>query len=354
MMQEDNQESFKDKDSNDNVKHSQDDINAEDKGRIWVGIEDKIEKHYQKKYRQRAIFKVACVFFLVGVISFLLYNHSATINLSTDSDNVSIVPGSDKAILTLEDGRQIDLTTADENQLSGLGVDFVHMKDGECVYKISSQTNNDSPVGFNTISTPRGGQYRIILPDDSEVLLNASSSLRFSKNIAHESTRLVELTGEGFFKVKKSKERPFIVNTHAQQIRVLGTEFNVNTYNSDKVSTTLIEGSVRLNNKGVLKPGQQGVSIHPNEQPTIKFVEVGDYVDWVNKQFVFKDEKITDIMERLGRWYNFDVQFHHTANLNTTFNGELSRYTDVNDVLKLLSKTSTLKFDIKGNTIIIK
>lgn len=354
MMKEDNQDFFSKNDKSDFSYDSTDSsVSKEERGRLWNGIEKKIGNHYRKKYRQRVFFKVACSVLVIGIASFWYNTRYASKEIeSTVADNI-IFPGSDKAILTLEDGRKVDLTSNDEDELAHVGVKFGKSKDGQIVYKISAP-NDKIADGFNTITTPRGGQYRIILPDDSEVLLNASSSLRFSKNIHNQKVRNVELTGEGYFQVKKSKTIPFIVNTHGQQIRVLGTTFNVNAYSNSKVSTTLLEGIVQLNDRKILKPGEQGISSKKSDIPTVNKVEIGAHVDWVNKQFIFRDERITAIMERLGRWYDFDVKYNKSADLSTTFNGELSRYADVNDVLKLLSKTSNLEFEIKARVIYVK
>lgn len=352
-----NNSSFKDKSDLVNDTDLKNDINdslsARDKDRIWIGVEDKIGQYYQKKHSQYTMLRVACALLLFGVISFLIYTTNQNFTLTDQFNVVSIIPGSDRAILTLEDGRKIDLTSQDQDDLKSAGVDFVKTENGEIVYKISAALDK-SAKGFNTITTPRGGQYRIILPDDSEVLLNASSSLRFAKNINEQSVRIVELTGEGFFKVQNSDLKPFIVETHAQQIQVLGTVFNVNSYDKSNVYTTLLEGSVQLNKQSVLKPGQQGISAYISQKPIIKRVEVSDYVDWVNKQFVFRDESIKDIMIRLSRWYDFEVIYSSSVDQSITFNGELSRYADVNDILKSLSKTSSLKFEIKDKTIIVR
>lgn len=359
MIQNDNQDNFASKSKNDlvnktNLKNTVDDsISADDKDRIWIGVEDKIDLHYKKKHKQHLLLRVACMLVVLGVISFLVYNTNQKNIIDEPSNIATIVPGTDRAILTLEDGRQIDLTSKVQKDLQRAGVDFVKSENGEIIYKISAD-NNKSTKGFNTITTPRGGQYRIILPDNSEVLLNASSSLRFAKNINQQSVRVVELTGEGYFSVQKSASKPFVVKTHAQQIQVLGTVFNVNSYDKSIVYTTLLEGSVRLNNQSVLKPGQQGISAALAQRPTVKNVEVSDYVDWVNKQFVFRDESIKEIMNRLSRWYDFDVVYSSSADQSVTFNGELSRYAEVDDILKLLSKTSNLKFDIKDKTILVR
>lgn len=356
MIQKDNQENHSSKEGNRSVQNSdssdlpEDNLLKADKARIWIGVEDKIGHYYYKKQRQLTFFRAACALFLVGMISFIVYTNIEKLSLSESSSIAGIVPGSDRAILTLEDGRKIDLTSQDQEDLQSAGVDFIKTQSGEIVYKISA----NALTGFNTITTPRGGQYRIILPDDSEVLLNASSSIRFAKNINEQSVRVVELTGEGFFKVQKSAVKPFIVNTHGQQVQVLGTVFNVNSYDKSNVYTTLLEGSVQLNNRSVLKPGQQGASIRITQQPIVKNVEVSDYVDWVNKQFIFRDESIKDIMIRLSRWYDFEVIYSSSVDQSITFNGELSRYADVDDLLKLLSKTSNLKFEIKDKTIFVR
>lgn len=349
MIQEDNQDFTLKKDKNTSNDQP---ISKEVRGRIWVGVEDKIINHYQRKNRHKSFLKVACTILFLGIVGYWYTNFTS----KSDENLVAtsqILPGTDKAILTLEDGRQIDLNSTNLNDLEKHGVELITQEDGQLVYKINS--NDERNVnGFNTITTPRGGQYRIILPDDSEVLLNASSSLRFAKNIETQKLREVELTGEGFFKVRKSKEKPFIVYTSGQEVRVLGTVFNVNAYNQTGVMTTLLEGSVEINKQKIIKPGQQGISVHSAEAPIIKTVEVEDYVDWVNKQFIFRDEKISDIMERLSRWYDFDVLYAKSVDKTVTFNGELSRYASVNDVLKFLSKTSSLRFEITNKTITVK
>lgn len=338
--------------SNNNLNTSKDSICNKDSDRIWIGVEDKIEAYYNRKRGFNTVLKVASVFLVLGVISTWIFYYSNSPELDT-TNVVKILPGTDRAILTLEDGREIDLTKTEEVVLEQAGVELVTSSDGVLVYKISA-TGSENENGYNTISTPRGGQYKIILPDDSEVLLNASSSLRFPKNINSLAVREIDLTGEGFFSVKKSKEKPFVVHTNGQNIRVLGTVFNVNSYNSSNVITTLLEGSVNINNRKIIRPGQQGITSSSSANPFVKNVDVNDFVDWVNSQFVFRDERITSIMERLSRWYDFEVKYMPTADQATTFNGELSRYTDVQDILHLLSKTSNLKFEIKAKTIFVK
>lgn len=261
-----------------------------------------------------------------------------------------ILPGENKAVLTLSDGRQIALSDKASNRTEDQGVSITKTADGLLRYQIDP--DQAAGNGFNSISTPRGGQYEVILPDGSQVTLNAASSLKFAVNMHHQDQRVVELTGEGYFKVAKNPKRPFIVKSQHQEIKVLGTVFNVNSYQPTQSQTTLLEGSVLINQKQKLRPGQQAQV--GNHLLLVKEVDVEDYIDWINNKFIFRNESLESIMERVSRWYNIDYTFANTEAKGILFNGEISRYSKVDDVLNLLKLTSKVKFDVTGRQINIR
>ncbi|MGJ1287419.1 FecR family protein [Sphingobacterium spiritivorum] len=258
-----------------------------------------------------------------------------------------VVPGSDQATLTLADGRKIELTTDHSTLASGITI----RKTAEGQLKYVVQKGIKGTGEYNTIETPRGGQFLIELSDGSEVTLNAASSLRFPIDMTEGELRKVELKGEGYFAVAKDKKRPFIVQSNQQEIKVLGTVFNVNTYDQSNSITTLLEGKIQINNQKILTPGQQAQV--KGQDIVISQVDVEDFVDWKNNEFVFRDESLQSIMNRVSRWYNVDVQYAKEGSRYITFSGKISRYAEVEKVLELLQSTSTLKFRIINRTIIV-
>ncbi|MCS4226369.1 FecR family protein [Sphingobacterium sp. BIGb0165] len=260
-----------------------------------------------------------------------------------------VVPGSDKAVLTLANGKKIELSA--EQAVSASGITVTRTSDGQLKYVVSKDAV--IPGEYQVIETPRGGQFQIELSDGSEVTLNAASSLRFPTDLTHDKLRTVELKGEGYFVVAKDKQRPFIVKSDQQEVRVLGTVFNVNTYDLNNSMTTLLEGKVEINKERVLAPGQQ--SRVKGKQISVAQVDVDDYVDWKHNEFIFRDESLESILTRVARWYNVDVIYINKAEASkhTTFSGKISRYADVEKILELLQGASDLKISIQHKTIIV-
>ena len=338
--------------STDKVDQNSEDFFTEDKARLWKGVEEKIAR-YNRKSKFQLYLKVASTIILAISISLWFINDNHQNNLKiADSKKQVILPGTDKATLITGDGLVLDLSNTSKENLAKLDIDVINTSDGKLIYAIRPTKLGKN--NFQTISTPRGGQTKILLPDGSDVTLNASSSITFATNINSLSERRVSLKGEGYFKVSKSTNRPFIVDTERQTIQVMGTEFNVNTYHSSNVYTTLLEGSVKINNNKILKPGQQAIGNALHTVPQVQEVDVADYLDWVNNKFIFKNESITSVMYRLSRWYDFEVKFDLPTDVNIDFSGEISRYADVNEILNLMSKTSDLTFETVGKVITVK
>lgn len=332
---------------------NQSSLDTSDKIRLWRQIEAKTAKKSGVVIFTLGYYRwlaAAAMLIALTISTYLISQRQKSSDLSSKLANTAILPGENKAILTLSDGRQISLTDNSSATTNDQGISITKTIEGILQYRIDPTLVVGT--GFNTITTPRGGQYEIILPDGSQVTLNAESSLRFAVDMHRQKRRIVNLKGEGYFEVKKDLKRPFIVESDQQEIQVLGTVFNVNTYHSSRSLTTLLEGSVLINQKQQLHPGQQAQV--EGELVRVKNVDVNDFVDWKNNSFIFRNEGLESIMQRVARWYNVDYTFENTAARDIVFNGEISRYAKVEEVLNLLKVTSKVKFDIQDRSITIR
>ena len=273
--------------------------------------------------------------------------------LAATSNNV-IVPGGNKAVLTLANGKKISLTDAGMGNIAHeTGISIEKTSDGQMLYRITDATPA-STVIYNTIETPVGGQYQVLLPDGTKVWLNARSALRFPVHFT-ETERRVEISGEAYLEVAHDKTKPFRVVNPGQVVEVLGTHFNVNTYDNEAaMKTTLLEGSVKIatnDMKAILKPGQQSNVTNGNIR-TLDEVNVEDVVAWKNNKIQFTDLDIHSVMRMLERWYNIEVSY--TGNeINTSFGGSVSRSKDIDVVLKLLEATGDVHFKIEGRRVTV-
>lgn len=263
-----------------------------------------------------------------------------------------IAPGGNKAILTLGNGKKVDLTTAKNGTLALQGLVAINKtQNGQVTYSSADKQNGE--IAYNTITTPRGGQYHLVLADGTNVWLNAASSLKYPVAF-RGNNRKVELTGEGYFEVAKDRAHPFIVKTTQQEVKVLGTHFNINAYNDEpSVKTTLLEGSVKVTaTMGVktIAPGQQAVL--SNTGITAVEANTEEAVAWKNGDFDFNSEKIESIMKKLSRWYNIGVTYQGNVQ-SKSFTGKISRFKNISQVLKMLSETNSVHFKIKERRVIV-
>lgn len=264
-----------------------------------------------------------------------------------------ILPGGNKAVLTLSDGSQITLDDMANGEIAKeSGVKITKTADGRLLYSVREGLSHVKPA-YNTITTPKGGQYQIALPDGTMVWLNAASSLKYPSSFTGKD-RLVTLIGEGYFEVAKDKMRPFKVKTEQQEVEVLGTHFNINAYDDeDGVKTTLIEGSVKVklptNKSAVLKPGEQSLV---SNDIKINQVDANSAIDWKQGLFWFNDESIYSIMRQFSRWYNIEVEYRGDVS-NVRFGGQVSRMKNLAQVLRIMELTKSIQFRVEGNKIIV-
>ncbi|MGY3055302.1 transmembrane sensor [Pedobacter sp. UYEF25] len=333
----------------------------EHKQKIFASINKSIQKQNSTKVRLWPKLTAAAAILIIAGTSLYFFNTRQPIsNEQQVQHHQEILPGSNKAFLTLTNGKVILLNDQKNGEITEQsGIKVSKTDDGQLIYSIKAKgTSGKTEVAFNTIETPKGGQYQVVLPDGTKVWLNAATKLhypiRFNKN-----NRIVELEGEAYFEVSKNKARPFIVQTKRQKVEVLGTHFNINSYsNEEAVKTTLLEGSVKVfainstvTNKNVLLVrGEQAVLAGNNI--SVKSVDVEQAVAWKNGFFQFYHTDLKSVMRQVSRWYNIDVVYDGKTPTKE-FSGKIQRNVTANELVEALN-FSGIRCEIKNDKIVVK
>ena len=303
------------------------------------------------------------VFLGAGLLYVIMMHREPQKNNIVALHKNDVSPGGNKAILTLANGSKISLTDAAKGGIANeSGIEITKAANGQLVYvvknKSGSETSASKETGnitaYNTIATPKGGQYQVILPDGSKVWLNSISSLKFPVSFSSQKERRVELTGEAYFEVAHNKALPFRVVTDKQVVEVLGTHFDINAYPDElHTRTTLLQGSVKVTdgkNTALLKPGQQAElagNINVSE------ANIDEVVAWKNGYFRFEDKKLEDIMRIIARWYDIKVVFLDESIKNETYGALSTRFDNISALLNIMEQTGDAKFSIEGSTVSI-
>jgi len=330
---------------------------------IWTSIDARSRKNFVTPIFKRPGYRYAAAAMVTFALSAALFffiqqnNKHPTVKELLVKTGKDFVPGGNKAVLTLADGSKISLTdAANGDLLHQSGITITKAADGQLIYKIDDKNVKAEQSEYNTIATPRGGKYQIDLPDGSRVWLNSASSLKYPMAFKN-SKRKVELTGEAYFEVAKSKQ-PFIVATATQEVEVLGTHFNVSSYaDESSTTTTLIEGKVKVSaareasNTVILAPGEQSL-LAADESLSVRTADIDSEMAWKNDLFVFKGESIQSITRKLSRWY--DVEFSFEGNpSNLSYVGMVSRSKNISSVLSIMEGAGNVHFKINGRKITI-
>ncbi|TKC58574.1 FecR family protein [Pedobacter hiemivivus] len=255
--------------------------------------------------------------------------------------------------LTLANGKRISLTDAASGSLiEQEGVKISKTKEGQLLYQV---TGTGSTV-YNTLSVPKGQQYQVILPDGTRVWLNAASSLKYPSKFAGLKQRVVELTGEAYFQVKHDQKQPFLVKTAGQQVEDIGTEFNINAYDDEKVvETTLTEGAVKVTNQlgdtETISPGEQTL-IAANQKIIVRKADVQKITAWKNGEFFFKGDDIQYILRQVSRWYNVDIVYLGNVPVSK-FAGQASRNITLEQMMDIL-RESGIETTLTNRTLFVK
>ncbi|EOR96293.1 putative anti-sigma factor [Arcticibacter svalbardensis MN12-7] len=320
-------------------------IDSHNKDRLETRIFNKIRKGRMLNWVKYSA--AALILFTLGA-SLLIYNKESSSVKIKKEVAIVVTPGGNVATLTLADGSTIKLN---EERSGKLGVQgnaaIVKKGSGELVYQTIDKLN--STPTYNTLSTPRGGQYKITLPDGSRAWLNAASSIEYPTAF-NTNERRVKINGEVYFEVMPNKSKPFIVSTEGQDIQVLGTHFNVNAYKDEEViRTTLIEGSVKItlpsNRFSILIPGQQSVVVPGTDHITLNKADTEAASGWKDGNIYFNNTDLKGVLRQLARWYDVDID--PSGIPERKLNGIISRDVNLSVVLHAIEKTSDLRLKIE-------
>jgi len=336
-------------------------LNEDERARLEKKLEHNvlaiIESHTHKVVRlwtKIAAAAAILIFFAVG--GYFVLNDRSNV---PHEKVTKILPGSNRATLTLANGEKIYLAQEKNGRIAAQkGISVVKAANGHIAY-IHDTNNQDiaATTSINSISTPNGGQYQVTLPDGTKVWLNAASSISFPISFTGSQNREVNLKGEAYFEVTKDKKHPFVVKTANQLVQVLGTHFNINAYGDEPGTiTTLLEGAVKVSSRdgiamATLVPNQQ--SALNGDNLGVKDVVAEDAIAWKEGYFRFDNEPLEEALKKIGRWYNVKIIYKDDEIKSKTTYGTMSRFSNISDVIKLLELTKAARFEISDNKIIV-
>lgn len=303
------------------------------------------------KYAAAVVLFISTAYFFIGK-----YTQGSPQEVTPIIVDTKINHGTDKAILTLEDGSKVKLAKGEEFKTKD-----VNSNGEEIIY--DSIDENKTELAYNYLTIPRGGQFRVLLSDGTQVWLNSETQLKYPKNFIKGQTREVELVyGEAYFDISPSSKHngdTFKVVNASQNIEVLGTEFNIKAYKDEAmIFTTLIEGKVTVNVEGtnqILKPSEQSILDIKTSDIDVKLVDVYNEISWKEGIFTFEKMPLSDIVKVLSRWYDIDFVFESEAIKENKFNGSLKRNLKIEEILDAIKNFNKIKdYKIDDRTIIIK
>jgi len=302
--------------------------------------------HFMRRWGWAA---AAVVFLLgAGVFAFLQKDNKVKDNIVLLQD---VTPGSNKATLLLANGASVTLDSAG-SRIIQQGNTAIQQHNGQLKYQADG---SPADVGYNTLSTPRGAQFRVTLSDGTKVWLNSASSLKYPTAFTGKE-RIVELHGQGYFEVAKNAGQPFKVRINNMDVNVLGTHFDIMAYPDEKmVSTTLLEGAVQVHSGGdvqLLKPGEQAVLNKESHQLSVHAVAVNKVIAWKEGLFVFNNMDLATILREISRWYDVEIVYEVVPN-GKLYGGGISRHLQLSEVLHFLEANGINRFKISGRKVIV-
>ena len=327
-----------------------------DTSRRWGQLKEAMEEPVRKG---RSLLKVwgAVAAVVVAFVGGLLY-WQMTGSPQPEVKQVAIArieQGGMRAVLITETGQQVVLQGLKDTCLNITGTETLNIReDGSLKYSLSALSSMSE---WHTLRIPKGGEYKIVLDDGTEIWLNSASELKYPAHFVGNERR-VQLTGEAYFQVARNEAAPFIVETRDMDVKVLGTSFNVSVYEDEEsCHATLVEGRVEVNDKVngekvVLTPGKQ--ALLQGKEMTVREVNTKLYTLWRLDRFTFASEDMEGVIRKLSRWYNVDFFFANSSMKQKRFTGSLPKYADICQVLKMIEMTTDIKFEIKEHTIMIQ
>ena len=321
----------------------------------WASIEQKING--SKKRPRKWSYAVAATIALFITSTYFLLVRETTDQLPDLIVNTEIKAGTDKAILTLDDGSLITLERGENYTNNTIN------SDGEHLYYHDIQGVDQLNIAYNILTVPKGGEFYVELPDKTKVWLNSESQLKYPTHFEDGELREIELVyGEAFFDVSPSTEHKgsgFRVRTAHQTIDVLGTQFNIKAYSDDtNIFTSLVEGKIEVSTSDrleVLLPGQQSI-VNSDTKSLVKIdhKEIENFTAWKSGSFLFKKVRLEDIMTQLARWYDIQFEFEDANKKDLEFSAVLDRNENITKLLNNFQRTGEVSFNIVERTVIIK
>lgn len=324
----------------------------------WTSFLERMERNSEasKKVKRLQFIRwtsAAAAVLVVG-LSVLTYFNTPKNNYQTIEAS-SIAPGTSHAELVLSTGEVVNLEVNNQNTINEGHVSVTNTK-GVLEYK-EENINTALEVKTNTLKVPRGGEYQIVLADGTKVWLNSETQLTYTVPFTGNERR-VQLKGEAYFDVAPNKNLPFIVTTKNQNLKVLGTEFNVTAYDEDShITSTLVEGKVQVTNtisnkELFLEPNQQAQITIDGTQISKKQVDVYPYIAWKEGRFVFENVPLKDFLSKISRWYDVEVIYESDTLKNLTYTGNLPKYKNMTSILKIIEAEMSINIKIEDNKII--
>lgn len=329
------------------------------KEQILLSLENSIQKYEQRKNRVTFYKYVsAAASIIILAVGYWLWKAQQPIlnleEIQPAQDWTYVAPVDNHTILTLYDGKKIDLDSLQVGKKIVQGaVVLTKTFDHQLFYENKGRVHT---AGHNSLTIPKGKQYQIHLADGTSIWLNSATTLQYPIDMLARNQRKVILDGEAYFEVSKDSNRPFLVKTNTQEVKVLGTHFNVNAYSDEPtVRTTLLEGSVQVkgrnNSQQILYPGEQS-AISKNGFMDVKKVDVELTTAWKNQQFIFESEPIEAVMRMIERRYDVQVVYKGDRT-DERFGGGFSAFDQVSKILKSLESTGKVRFEIHGKKIYV-
>lgn len=321
-----------------------------DKSKAWELIAARTGNTNKRK---KVLWSAAAVALLCLAGGWLIWQTPGAIKQDTVVQKKNTPVSTNKTMLTLADGSVIALDETDDGALYEDGSAKLIKKNGELLYQ-GKEDDKGALAGYNTVRTPVGGQYRIVLPDKSKVWLNATSSLRYPTAF-HDSVRVVELSGEAYFEVAKNKSMPFIVKAGETKVEVVGTHFNIMAYPDEQTTrTTLLEGAVIVSKgreKQKIKPGQEAVT---GDGIRLMEADLQAAVAWKQGFSHFENAGIGMVMRQLVRWYDIEVEYEKGMVPDIHFSGIISKNSSVEQVIAMLNASGNLHMEVQGRKVLVK
>ena len=328
-------------------------IGCYDPGEGWQQV---VRKRNMRRNRRWWLVAAASVAILFGGLAVYRYS-KIPVSLPLASEETSIYPGKRMARLITPSGETVLLDTLRQTDTQQMKL---HNDQGRVVIQAAcGDANGDQPV-YHCLEVPRGGEFSFLLPDSTTVFLNAESRLRFPDRFVPGSERIVYLSGEAYFDVKRDPRSPFLVCLEHSAVKVTGTSFNVKAYPDDTdKATTLISGTVSMGIGTteqwiVLKPGEQGYYDATRKTLLQQTVDVNYYTAWKDGVFAFYRQPLEEVMKTLGCWYLFDTHYQNEALKSILYTGKINRHASIREVLHTFELMDELTFDIKGKEVIVR